>query len=347
MPMFCDPTQSPSGCAVMPTTGWKLYGLSNDSLAERVRTDSIDILVDLAGHTGRNRLAVFARKPAPIQVTWLGYPNTTGLDAIDYRLVDSITDPSEGGRCLRKRDLGQTRRRFSLLCRRRTDAPMPSVPPCLTSGHVTLGRLTTQRSCRPLPWIPGPGFSIICPSPDLLLKGHPFADAATRAYFLSRLGGTWSCHRASGIGGWAPSGTAHLGTLRSGGYCTRSVSLQRYDHHLRGAVDGRSGGDAAGRSSRKPGRGKSAEPSWVTELIADSMDDYLEIAAKLAGHPSLLTRLRHSLRPRVAASPLCDGPAFARKIEAAYRAMWLRWCETYKPTLTTIADLHRLQRRQT
>ena len=112
-------------------------GLSDDATADQIGRDGIDILVDLAGHTAGNRLAVFARKPAPVQVTWLGYPHSTGLSAIDYRLVDVVTDPmSEVTPNSEK--LVRLERPF-LCYAAPTDAPSPAPPPSRARGTVTFG----------------------------------------------------------------------------------------------------------------------------------------------------------------------------------------------------------------
>src|SRR5207302_5686422 len=71
----------------------RVHDLDDEALAAAIRAARIDVLVDLSGHTAHNRLLVFAHKPAPVQVSWFGYMNTTGLTAIDYRITDSYMDP--------------------------------------------------------------------------------------------------------------------------------------------------------------------------------------------------------------------------------------------------------------
>ncbi|MFI4976101.1 MAG: tetratricopeptide repeat protein, partial [Caulobacterales bacterium] len=110
-------------------------GLSDQALAERIRADRIDILVDVAGHTAGNRLTMFALKPAPVQVTWLGYPNTTGLAAMDYKLVDAITDPQGGAAVWSTETLFRLDDGF-ICYGASSDDPAPAPPPCLAAGMV-------------------------------------------------------------------------------------------------------------------------------------------------------------------------------------------------------------------
>ena len=147
-------------------------GLSDDNLAERIRSDSIDILVDLAGHTARNRLPVFARKPAPVQVTWLGYPNTTGLDAIDYRLVDAITDPPGTADACASETLVKLEGGF-LSYAAPNDAPVPSVPPCVTTGGVTFGSFNNPTKMSPATLDTWAKLLNRLPQSRLLLRGDP------------------------------------------------------------------------------------------------------------------------------------------------------------------------------
>src|SRR5215475_2213055 len=161
-------------------------GLSDQRLAERIRTDGIDILVDVAGHTRDNRLLLFARKPAPVQVTWLGYPNTTGLKAIDYRLVDAVTDPVGEADAWASETL--VRLKDGFLCYRGLrDGPEPTPPPCLKTGVVTFGSFNNPAKVSTATFDAWAKLLTRLPQARLILKGISFVDASTRALFLARL----------------------------------------------------------------------------------------------------------------------------------------------------------------
>ena len=301
-------------------------GLSDEELAKRIRADGIDILVDLAGHTAKNRLRVFARKPAPVQVTWLGYPNTTGLEAIDYRLVDAVTDPVGEADAWASETL--VRLEGGFLCYGGVkDAPEPTVPPCLKTGTVTFGSFNNPAKVSAATFDAWATLLSRLPQARLLLKGAPFADAATRASFEARFGERGVAAERIELVAWLPGAAAHLAT-----YHRVDIALDPFPYNgttttcealwmgvpvvtLRGD---RHAGRVGASLLRQIG---------LTDLIANSVEEYLEIALTLARNPGRLDELRRTLRLRIAASPLCDGRAFARKIEAAFRTMWQAWCE--------------------
>jgi predicted O-linked N-acetylglucosamine transferase (SPINDLY family) len=301
-------------------------GLSDDELAERIRADRIDILVDLAGHTANNRLGVFAHKPAPVQATWLGYPNTTGQDAIDYRMVDAVTDPPGKADALASETL--VRLEGGFLCYAGSpDAPEPAAPPCLKCGAVTFGSANNAAKASPATLDAWARLLAELPDARLLLKGNQFGDAAVRASFLARLNERRVASDRVELLAWLPDVMAHLAV-----YSRIDIALDPFPYNgatttcealwmgvpvvtLRGDRHaGRVGASLLGQIG-------------LTDLIANTVDDYVEIAVALAGDRERLTDLRRSLRPRMAASPLCDGPAFARKIESAFAEMWRGWRE--------------------
>jgi protein O-GlcNAc transferase len=304
-------------------------GMPHEALAERILHDRIDILVDLAGHTAKNRLPVFARKPAPIQVTWLGYPNTTGLKAIDYRLVDAVTDPEGEPDALASETL--VRLPGGFLCYGGHDgAPAPGPAPCLATGAVTFGSFNSppKLSAATLDaWA-----QVLAPLPQarLLLKGKPFADAATRALYLDRLAQRGVAPERVELAAWLPD-QAHLAF-----YDRIDIALDPFPYNgttttcqalWMGVPVVTLRGD---RHASRVGASLLTQVG-LTDLIADSVEAYVETAVALAGDPARLADLRHSLRPRMAASPLCDAAGFARKIEQSYRTMWRRWCEAPHP----------------
>jgi protein O-GlcNAc transferase len=302
-------------------------GMSDDALTDSIRNDGIDILVDLAGHTAKNRLPVFARKPAPVQVTWLGYPNTTGLAAMDYRLVDAVTDPEGEADAFASEVLMRLPGGF-LCYGARDDAPAPGTAPCLTTGFVTFGSFNNIAKLSGATLDVWARLLTRLPTARLLLKGKPFAEAATRAIYLDRLAERGVAADRIELVAWLPE-RAHLAL-----YDRADIALDPFPYNgttttceaLWMGVP-----VVTLRGDRHAGRVGASLLTQVglTDLIADSPEAYVETAVALAGDPARLAELRHSLRPRMVASPLCDAPAFARKIEAAYRTMWQRWCEAH------------------
>ena len=302
-------------------------GLSDDELAERIRMDGIDILVDLAGHTAKNRLRIFTRKPAPIQVTWLGYPNTTGLEAIDYRLVDAVTDPVGEADAWASETL--VRLEGGFLCYGGLKGELePAAPPCLKTGTVTFGSFR-QPGAKVGPAALDAWGKLLAQLPQarLLLKGRSFADAATRALFLARLGERGVAAERVELVASLPDATAHQAV-----YHQVDIALDPFPNNgttttcealWMGVPVVTLRGD---RHAARVGASLLSQIG-LTDLIANSVEEYVEVAVALARNPGRLDDMRRSLRPQLLASPLCDGRASARKIEATFRKMWHRWCQ--------------------
>ena len=303
-------------------------GLSDAALAERIRADGIDILVDLAGHTQRNRLQVFARKPSPISVSWLGYGYTTGMTAIDYYLTDEASAPVGSEALFAEQPWRLATPSYAY----RPAAGMGPVGaiPASERGYVTFGTLTravriNHRSIRV--------WSAILKGVDgarLVIDSGNFRDPALQHALTEKFAAhgikrtrleigfhspPWDVLRGIDIGlDCFPhnSGTTLFETLYMG---VPYVTL--------------AGRPSVGRmgSSFLQGAG---HPEW----IAQTEEEYIEKAVALAADLPQLAALRFGLRDAMKASPLMDETGFARKVEAAYRAMWMIWCE--KTTLYSV-----------
>ncbi len=300
--------------------------MNDDQVVTQVRDDAIDILVDLAGHTGRNRLGVFARKPVPVQVTYLGYPNTTGLTTIDCRLTDAIVDPP--GPVDRWHSERLVRLPHGFLCYTPLEAPQPVHPlPAIETGHITFGSLNhTAKINRDViaTWA-----RILQALPDarLILKAVPLGDAAVRARFHELfLRAGVSLHRVELLAP-VPSKVEHLAT-----YDRVDIALDPFPYNgttttcealwMGVPVITLAGQAHAGRVGMSL-----LNQVGLAELIAESPEAYVELAVGLARDRDRLRALREGLRDRMQRSPLMDAAGFTRSLEAAYREMWKTYCK--------------------
>jgi predicted O-linked N-acetylglucosamine transferase (SPINDLY family) len=306
--------------------GWcSTVGMTTSAIADRIRNDGIDILVDLAGHTANNRLLVFAERPAPVQVTWLGYPNTTGLSAMDYRLTDAVADPEGPGDNLHTETL--IRLPAGFLCfTPAPETPPVTDPPVLANGHVTFGSFNNPSKVTASVVASWARILEAVPGSRLLLKNRSLADDGTRQRYSALFAERGISEERLIFHAWIASMSGHLGA-----YGRIDIGLDPFPYNGTTTtcealwmgvpvitLQGDRHASRVGASILKTvGQG---------EMIADSVDDYVDAAVKLAENTDALTSLRRDLRPAMAASPLWDAAGFTRDVESAYRDMWRRWC---------------------
>jgi predicted O-linked N-acetylglucosamine transferase (SPINDLY family) len=300
-----------------------IAGWPDGRVVEQVRRDGIDILADLALHTARNRLAVFAHKPAPVQLTFAGYPGTTGLSAIDYRLTDPHLDPlGLDDACYSEESY---RLPHSFWCfDPQSEEPAVGALPASKNGFVTFGCL--NNFCKTNDDVFNLWAQVLREAPKsrlvLLAKegSHRqrtvnfFADkgiGAGRVSFFS----PQPRHQYLALYNEIDIG---LDTLPYNGH---STSLDSFWMGV--PVVTLIGKTVVGRAGLSQ-----LTNLGLPELAADTPKRFVETAVTMAGDFSRLTALRSSMRRRMKSSPLMDAERFARGIEQAYRTMWQKWCAT-------------------
>jgi protein O-GlcNAc transferase len=311
-------TQKIAACADVNRS---LRGLAHGPAAQAIRRDRIDILVDLTLHMGNNRLPTFAMKPAPIQVTYLGYCSTTGLEAIDYRLTDPWLDPEGDGDanyCERSVRLPKTYWCYAPEMEKLnvSDAPV------LRYGNVTFGCLNNFAKSTPAAletWA-----KILLELPDSRLLVHA-KTGDHRQRVLEFMEASGIDRQRISFADFLPLRTyfALYGeidiTLDPFPYCGGTTTC---DSLWMGVpVVTLRGRTAVGR-----GGVSILNNVGMGELIAQTPEDYIRIAVGLAKDRDRLVECRRTLRGRMLASPLMDAPGFARDIEKIYRGIWQTWC---------------------
>lgn len=311
--------------------------MGDEALANQVRADGIDVLIDLAGHTGHNRLPVFAWKPAPVQVGWLGYLGTTGVSAVDYVLADGWALPAG-----EEAQFTETPWRLpeSYICFSPPDLPVEVEPlAALDKGCITFGCFNNLNKISDQVVACWARVLQAVPDSRLFLKTKTLGVAEIREGLVAR---------------FARFGIAPERLILEGQFASHEAHFRAY-HQVDIALD----------PFPYPGITTTVEALWMgvpvltlagqrfishqgetimhnaglPEWIAANEDDYVAKAAAFAGDIKALAALRAGLRERLLVSPLCDAPRFARNFEDALRGMWRKWCERQVQTEETAVSL--------
>jgi protein O-GlcNAc transferase len=298
-----------------------IHTLSDEQAAVQIQLDKIDILVDLSGHTADNRLPIFAHKPAPIQVSYLGYPGTTGLSTIDYRLTDGYADPPGMTESHHSEKL--IRLPDTFLCfRPHLQSPSVTALPAISSGSITFGSFNNFSKMNAAIVELWSKLLHRVPNSQLLIKARSLNDPATRQRLLNAFADQGIAAERIQLHPGQPKIADHLQV-----YGRVDIALDTYPYHgttttCEALWMGVPVVTLAGNRHISRVGVSILNNIGLPELIAKTSDEYVEIAAKLANDRQGLAEMRATIRQRMLASPLMDAVKMTRNIETAYQQMW-------------------------
>ncbi len=302
--------------------------INDDAAADLIEHDKIDILVDLAGHTANNGLMVFARKPAPIQVTWLGYTATTGMKAMDYRFTDPYAEPEGLTEHLNTEKLWRLPDIFAAYTPRPNSPDVIDHPPFEDNGYITFGCFNNFTKVTDPVLEAWSKILSQVPNSKLMLEITGLQGPKVRKNVEERLVQHGISLDRAILEVRKPENQFVL-------YNKIDIALDPFP-----AVGGTTSMDTvwmgvpfvslAGKHFGSRMGVSILTNAGMPELVAQNMDDYVSIATDLAKDHERLKKIRHNLRDRVAKSPLMDENRFVRNMEAAYRQMWQKWLSETK-----------------
>ena len=325
-PNICRPDEVTGRLQDLADAWRNIFGMTDEEVCRMIRKDRIDILVDLAGHTSGNRLLIFSQKPAPVQVTYLGYPNTTGLPTMDYRITDYMADPIGQPDAFYTEKL--VRLPQSFLCYQPPpDSPEAGALSALETGWITFGSFNNRSKITPK--VVNLWSTILkgVPNAQLILKSKSLSDAKTRQFLKDMFVDNGIHSERVELHGHVPSPVQHLQL-----YNRIDIGLDTFPYN---------------------GTTTTCEALWMgvpvivltgdrhvsrvgvsllsnvglRELIAESTEDYVKKAVQLANDQNRLKDLRADLRSMMTRSPLMNAKGLTRSLEEAYRQMWHGWIE--------------------
>jgi len=300
--------------------------LSDEEACRLIESDQIDILIDLAGRSKNHRLEIFRHKPSPVQASWLGYPGTTGIDEIGYRLTDGIADPKDTSDKYHTETLIRLDHGFHCY------APSADSPPAMPASsrhnkYVTFGSFNNLSKVTQETIATWSNILDQVPQSVLVLKSRMLDIPQSRERLLSAFQDAGIDTNRINCLGWIPRVESPLAA-----YHQIDIALDTFPYNgttttfealwMGVPVITLKGSQHAGRVGASILQGLELE-----DFVATSPEQYVEIAKRLAESEDELEEHHTRLRPRLQSSPFMDGPGFARRVEAAFRQMWREWCQ--------------------